>query len=90
MYLRTVSVFPIANLCPSQGSLGPRVADVLEATYGASKVWVQGVGGAYEADLLDNLLPDGTTAAAIAEMKNLLSLANSRCPTAKVVAGGYR
>ncbi|KAK1753814.1 cutinase-domain-containing protein [Echria macrotheca] len=71
------------------GSLGPRVADVLEAKYGGSNVWVQGVGGAYKANLLDNLLPEGTTSAAIAEMKTLLSLANSRCPSAKIVAGGY-
>jgi len=66
------------------------VADRLEAEFGASGVWVQGVGGSYTADILDNLLPDGTTQAAIAEMKNLFILANSRCPSAKIVAGGYR
>ncbi|KAK0651017.1 cutinase-domain-containing protein [Cercophora newfieldiana] len=71
------------------GTLGPKTADVLEATYGASNVWIQGVGGAYTASLLDNVLPDGTTQAAITEMKNLFSLANSRCPSAKIVAGGY-
>jgi len=72
------------------GSLGPRIADVLEATYGGSNVWVQGVGGAYKASLLDNLLPEGTTTAAIEEMKSLLRLANSKCPSSKIVAGGYR
>ncbi|KAK0625926.1 cutinase-domain-containing protein [Immersiella caudata] len=73
----------------NMGSLGPRTADVLEATYGAANVWVQGVGGAYKANLLDNFLADGTTAAAITEMKNLLISANSKCPGAKIVAGGY-
>lgn len=73
----------------NMGTLGPKVADVLEATYGDKNVWVQGVGGSYTADILDNLLPDGTTKAAITEMKNLFSLANSRCPSAKIVAGGY-
>ncbi|KAM7194571.1 Cutinase domain containing protein [Naviculisporaceae sp. PSN 640] len=73
----------------NMGGLGPYTADVLEATYGAANVWVQGVGGAYKASLLDNLLPDGTTAAAITEMKNLFALANSRCPSAKIVTGGY-
>ncbi|KAK3312297.1 cutinase-domain-containing protein [Apodospora peruviana] len=71
------------------GSLGPSIADVLEATYGGANVWVQGVGGAYTADLLDNVLSDGTTRAAITEMKNLFALANSKCPSAKIVAGGY-
>ncbi|KAK4213418.1 family 5 putative carbohydrate esterase [Rhypophila decipiens] len=73
----------------NMGTLGPFTADVLEATYGAANVWIQGVGGNYKANLLDNILPDGTTSAAITEMKNLFSLANSRCPGAKVVAGGY-
>ncbi|KAK0733132.1 cutinase-domain-containing protein [Lasiosphaeria miniovina] len=71
------------------GSLGPSLADALESAYGASNVWVQGVGGAYTAGLLDNLLPDGTTKAAITEMKNLLTLANTKCPEAKIVSGGY-
>ncbi|CAP65625.1 uncharacterized protein PODANS_6_11140 [Podospora anserina S mat+] len=71
------------------GSLGPLIADVLEANYGANNVWIQGVGGNYKANLLDNLLPDGTTAAAITEMKNLFTLASTRCPSAKIVSGGY-
>ncbi|KAK3984899.1 cutinase-domain-containing protein [Cladorrhinum sp. PSN332] len=71
------------------GTLGPSIGDALEDRFGASNVWVQGVGGAYTADLLDNVLPDGTTSAAITEMKNLFILANARCPSAKIVAGGY-
>ena len=73
-----------------QGTLGPALADALEANYGANNVWVQGVGGAYRASLLDNFLTDGTTAVAITEGKNLLALANSQCPSSKVVVGGYR
>ncbi|KAK4442194.1 family 5 putative carbohydrate esterase [Podospora aff. communis PSN243] len=73
----------------NMGTLGPRVANGLEDYFGASRVWVQGVGGRYTADVLDNLLPDGTTQAAITEMKNLFILANSKCPSAKIVAGGY-
>lgn len=73
-----------------QGTLGPALADALEANYGANNVWVQGVGGAYKAALLDNFLTDGTTAAAITEGKTLLKLANTKCPSSKVVVGGYR
>ncbi|CAP67636.1 uncharacterized protein PODANS_1_15270 [Podospora anserina S mat+] len=71
------------------GTLGPSVGDALKDRFGSANVWVQGVGGAYTADLLDNALPDGTTRAAIAEMKGLLTLAHTKCPSAKVVAGGY-
>ncbi|KAL2161876.1 hypothetical protein VTH06DRAFT_7660 [Thermothelomyces fergusii] len=69
-------------------SAGPNVASVLERTYG-NNIWVQGVGGPYTADLLDNALPAGTTRAAINEAKRLFQLANSKCPNAAVVAGGY-
>jgi cutinase len=71
------------------GTLGPRVASALESYYGSNKVWIQGVGGAYDATIGDNLLPRGTSAAAIREMIALFNLANSKCPSAKVVAGGY-
>lgn len=50
---------------------------------------MQGVGGRYLATLADNSLPDGTSTAAISEMTDLFNLANSKCPSAKVVAGGY-
>ncbi|KAK4199804.1 cutinase-domain-containing protein [Triangularia verruculosa] len=71
------------------GTLGPSVGDALEDRFGASNVWVQGVGGAYTADILDNVLPDGTTRAAIREMMDLFTLARTKCPSAKIVAGGY-
>lgn len=69
-------------------SAGPAVARVLEAKY-RNAVWVQGVGGAYRADLLSNLQPAGASAAAIAEARRLLDLAASKCPSARVVTGGY-
>ncbi|AEO58711.1 carbohydrate esterase family 5 protein [Thermothelomyces thermophilus ATCC 42464] len=69
-------------------SAGPNVASVLEAAYG-DNIWVQGVGGPYRAGLADNALPAGTTRAAIDEAKRLFNLANTKCPGAAVVAGGY-
>ncbi|KAJ4288299.1 separase/separin [Collariella sp. IMI 366227] len=71
------------------GTLGPSVGDYLESSLGAANVWVQGVGGRYTASLGDNALPDGTSQAAIDEMTSLFNLANTKCPNAKVVAGGY-
>ena len=83
--------YPRATLMISQGEQpGPILADALESYYGAANVWVQGVGGAYTAGLLDNLQPKGTTDAAIAEGARLFKLANTKCPNSPVVAGGYR
>ncbi|KAF4996511.1 hypothetical protein FGRMN_4465 [Fusarium graminum] len=71
------------------GTLGPRVASALEDRYGRTGVWIQGVGGAYRATLGDNALPRGTSSAAIREMIALFSLASTKCPSAKIVSGGY-
>ncbi|KAF7550315.1 hypothetical protein G7Z17_g5810 [Cylindrodendrum hubeiense] len=71
------------------GTLGPRVATKLEAEYGADGVWIQGVGGAYKATLGDNALPRGTSSAAIQEMLGLFADANTKCPDATLIAGGY-
>jgi len=69
-------------------SAGPNVASVLEASY-PNNIWIQGVGGPYTAGLPENALPAGTTRAAIDEAKRLFNLAQSKCPGAAVVAGGY-
>jgi cutinase len=69
--------------------VGPYTADALEAAYGASKVWIQGVGGPYAATLEDNTLPAGTSQAAIGEAQRLFNLAASKCPNTPITAGGY-
>ncbi|KAM5342174.1 hypothetical protein ACJ41O_015205 [Fusarium nematophilum] len=69
-------------------SAGPNVAGGLEREYG-DDIWVQGVGGPYDATLVANILPAGTTKEAIDEAKRLFALANQKCPQAAVVAGGY-
>ncbi|KAH7202963.1 cutinase-domain-containing protein [Fusarium oxysporum] len=71
------------------GTLGPSIASKLEAKYGKSGVWIQGVGGAYRATLGDNALPRGTSTAAIREMVGLFNTANIKCPDATLIAGGY-
>ncbi|KAM7184531.1 family 5 putative carbohydrate esterase [Naviculisporaceae sp. PSN 640] len=71
------------------GTMGQTMAKYIESKLGEANVWVQGVGGAYKAALLDNLAKEGTTTAAINEMKSLLTRANSLCPKAKIVASGY-
>lgn len=73
-----------------QGSLvGPYLADAIEADLGADNVWVQGVGRDYAANLEGNLYTDGTQPKSIAEMVRLFRDASSKCPSAKILAGGY-
>ena len=73
----------------TQGTLGAPLGSALERKYGADQVWVQGVGGPYDATVPGNLMSRGSTPQAIAEMGRLLKMANTKCPDAKVVAGGY-
>jgi len=70
-------------------TVGPRTAAALTARYGASSVWIQGVGGPYTATTATNLLPDGASTVAINEMVRLVNLAVSKCPNTKVTVGGY-
>lgn len=72
-----------------QGTLGIPLSNALESQYGAANVWVQGVGGPYDATLGDNFLPRGSSAVAIREGVRLFNLAYSKCPNSKVVSGGY-
>ncbi|CAE7174277.1 Cutinase [Pyrenophora teres f. teres] len=79
-----------SNEAGNMGALvGPFTANKLENDLGAANVWVQGIGGPYDAGLAANILPAGTTAAAITEGKRLFNLAASKCPNTPVVAGGY-
>lgn len=71
------------------GTLGPRMATRLESEYGRGGVWIQGVGGSYRATIGDNALPRGTSSAAIREMVGLFNDANTKCPNAKIIVGGY-
>jgi cutinase len=68
-------------------SAGPNVASGLERDF--RNMWVQGVGGPYSAGLAENFLPAGTSRGAIDEAKRLFTMANTKCPNAAVVAGGY-
>ena len=63
------------------------MAGALERDF--SDIWVQGVGGPYDASVGDNALPAGTSQAAINEAIRLYNLANEKCPNAAVVTGGY-
>lgn len=47
------------------------------------------MGGPYSAGLAENFLPAGTSRSAIDEAKRLFTLANTKCPNAAIVAGGY-
>ncbi|KAH8174946.1 cutinase domain-containing protein [Sarocladium implicatum] len=69
-------------------SAGPNVASGLESNF-RNDIWVQGIGSPYEAELAPNALPAGTTRAAIDEAKRMFVMANTKCPNAKVVSGGY-
>ena len=78
-----------SNPQPQGSSTGPAVASALSRTYGASNIWIQGVGGPYLADLGSNALPGGTSSAAINEAVRLFNMANQKCPNTPIVAGGY-
>lgn len=68
--------------------MGPVVCRGLKAKYN-NDVSCQGVGGPYTAGLGENMLPAGTSAAAIGEATKWFDLAASKCPQSIIVAGGY-
>ncbi|PKS05307.1 hypothetical protein jhhlp_008680 [Lomentospora prolificans] len=69
-------------------TVGPALASAMERAF-PNDIWIQGVGGPYTAALAPNALPKGTNQASIDEATRLFELANSKCPNAAVVTGGY-
>jgi len=69
-------------------SMGPIICSGLKSRFGAGNVACQGVGGAYTAGLTDNVLPEGTTSAAINEAVSLYRRA-LQCQGARIVGGGF-
>src|ERR1700753_3152553 len=69
--------------------MGPTVCNGLKTAYPA-KVACQGVGQPYSAGLGDNVLPKGTSNAAITEATKMFTTANTKCPSTIIVFGGYR
>jgi cutinase len=71
------------------GSMGPIICNGLKKAYSAKKVVCQGVGGAYTAGIADNVGKRGTSTGAIREATRLFTMANTKCPKATIVFGGY-
>jgi cutinase len=63
------------------------VANQLKLRLGSTRVAVEGVN--YAALLSTNYLPGGTDAVSEAAMRTLINLANTKCPNAQILTGGY-
>ncbi|KAF1808914.1 putative cutinase 3 [Eremomyces bilateralis CBS 781.70] len=70
-------------------TVGPVTCSGLKITLGLGSVGCQGVGPQYRASVGDNLLPAGTSSAAINNAVSLFETASRRCPDATLVFGGY-
>jgi cutinase len=72
---------------PQGSTVGPPTSNGIKSAFGVTKVATEGID--YAALLSTNFLPGGADLAGIAEMKDLLNDAATRCPTSKIVVGGY-
>ncbi|OOQ87983.1 Cutinase 3 [Penicillium brasilianum] len=68
--------------------VGPEVCTDLGVQLGG-KVGCQGIGGAYTAGLEENFLPQNTAPQDIQAAVDVFNECNTKCPNAKIVAGGY-
>jgi len=68
--------------------MGPIVCSGLKKDF-PDKVICQGVGQPYAAGLPENVMPAGTTPAAIGEATKMFTTANSKCADSIIVFGGY-
>ncbi|KAI9928484.1 hypothetical protein ASPWEDRAFT_181950 [Aspergillus wentii DTO 134E9] len=68
--------------------VGPEVCDDL-ALQGIGSVGCQGIGGAYTAGLAENFLPQNTAPQDIQAAVDMFNQCSTKCPNAKIVAGGY-
>jgi cutinase len=79
----------MADFRVQRATMRPRVCKLLKNEY-KDRVGCQGVGEDYEASIIDNMSPAGTSQAAIEYGIELFSNATIKCPSSVIVFGGYR
>ncbi|KAB5572160.1 cutinase-domain-containing protein [Coniochaeta sp. 2T2.1] len=68
-------------------TVGPPTSNGIKSAFGVTNVATEGID--YAALLSTNFLPGGADLAGIAEMRDLLNQAASKCPSSKLVVAGY-
>lgn len=88
--LNRTTIYYMLYTNPVQGTVvGPEVCDDLKMKLGGN-LGCQGIGGAYTAGLAENFLPDNTAPQDVQAAVDVFNKCNTKCPKAKIVAGGYR